>query len=223
MAADVLDIISAADALAAINAATTPTELERMVTSVSRVIDDMCGPVVVRTITAEVHPGGRPSIMLRRWPVTSITTVREITAPGTITTLSAVAWGAASDGYYPVQSASTSSPTLLSRELRRVRQGYDVNWGLSPAYATWIDRAVEVTYVAGRYATTSVVDRRFAEACAAVLRRLWKRESGAWAQAASFFATDDESVAPTSGFFRAVKPIVEELLHDELAWSPGIA
>ena len=223
MAADPLDIRSPADALVAINrTGTAPSGLEQMVTAVSRAIDMLVGPVVVRTVTAEVHAGGCPSVWLRRRPVSSVTTVREITGPGSISTLSAVAWGAATDGYYPVASNRVGSPTLLSGELRRVQGGYDDNWGLVSG-ETWLDRAVEVTYVAGRYATTSVVDRRFAEACAAVLRRLWKRESGAWAQSPQFFTTDDESVAPTSGFFRAVKPVVMELLADEMIWEPGLA
>ena len=53
----------------------------------SRRLDRLCGPIVQRTITDEVHPGGCPSIRVRHWPVASFTTVTEYdaTTPAVLT------------------------------------------------------------------------------------------------------------------------------------------
>ena len=45
-----------------------------------RAASTACGPIVQRTITDEVHPGGCPSIRVRHWPVASFTTVTEYDA-----------------------------------------------------------------------------------------------------------------------------------------------
>lgn len=207
--ADTLDILSLEEARAAINSsAVTKANLPAMVTAVSRVIDSLCGPVVVRTVTAELHAGGSCVVHLRRRPVTSITTVREAQGPGNIVTLSAVAWGGATDGYFA--PASVDDPTLKSGELYRKSAGADYPWHEG-------SHAVEVTYIAGRYATTSTVDERFKQAASSVLARLWKREAGTWAQSPTFLETSEAQ--PTGAFFRAVRPIVEELLVDELQLS----
>lgn len=203
--ADTLDLLTLAEGKTAINMSSTnddhDTKLAQAITAVSRIIDDMCGPVVVRTVTTETHDVSGTTVRLARWPVTSITTVREARA-GSISTLSAVAFGATTDGY--LAPTWSRDPSLLSGVLHRRRFGGVYAWGSE----------VEVTYVAGRYATTSVVDARFKEAAGAVLRRLWKRESGVWAQSAQAFADDDPQAG--SGFFRVAKPIIEEMLWDEV-------
>lgn len=212
--ADTLDILSFEEARRAINSQqVSPDDLALMLTAVSRVIDSVCGPVVVRTVTAELHDGGTCAVYLRRRPVTSVTLVREAQNPGSIETLAAVAWGAATDGYFA--PPSVDDPTLKSGVIRRKLAGFDSEfWPGSDV--------VEVTYVAGRYATTDAVDERFKAACSAVLRRLWKREAGAWAQTPTFLEATDAN--PSSGFYRAVMPIVVELLGDEVQLSStGIA
>lgn len=206
--ADTLDVVTLAAAKAGINmpAATTAhdTELARQITAVSRIIDDVCGPVVQRTITGELHDGGRTFVTLRRRPVASITTVKEARG-GTPETLTAQSYGSSTGGYFA--PTYDKDPALLAGDIERRNGGLAYRW--------WPGRdVVQVTYVAGRYANTAAVDARFAEAACAVLRRLWKRESGSWAIAASIFETADAE--PTAGFFRAVKPIVEELLFDEV-------
>ena len=200
--ADPLDILTLAEARTAMHSGSVAVDgLEQMVTAVSRIIDDSCGPVVVRTITDEEHQGHRSSIRLNRWPVTSFTSVEE-SDRGSVSTLSAVTFGSTSDGYRAPRF--TRDPTLYSGVLRRRRYG---------CAHLWADE-VQVTYDAGRYATTETVDERFKAGCAAVLRRLWKRESASWSQAPAFLESSDSQ--PSSGFYRAVKPIVEELLFDEV-------
>lgn len=194
--ADPLDLLSLDDGKDAINMASTnqdhDAEIARHITTISRIIDDACGPVVVRTVT-EVHEvGGQERIWLNRPPVLSITTVREY-ASGVVSTLDAVAFGAATDGY-----------SLTEGALARRLAGVPYVWG----------GAVEVVYEAGRYADTESVDERFADTAAAVLRRLWKREAGTWAQASSIFEGDDAQAG--TGFFRVARPIIEEMLHGEI-------
>ena len=209
--ADTLDIITLAEGKTAanLNAAAGPhdTKLAQQITAISRIIDSVCGPVVVRTITGELHRGGRRTVRLRHYPVTSITTVKEARWNGTPTTLSQIAYGGTTDGY----RAATwpKNPTLLSGELRRT--GNACNW--------WPGQDnIQVTYVAGRFADTASVDAQFKECAGEVLRRLWKRESGIWAQASEFFEGlgDANEAAPGSMFFKAVKPVVDEILWDEV-------
>lgn len=206
--ADALDILTLPEAKTAINIDSLnidhDDEIAQQVTAVSRLIDDECGPVVQRTITAELHDGGSSLIMLRHYPVASITTLREA-AGSTITTLSAVAFGGTGDGY-----------SLRDGVLSRRAGGRVTSW-------TYGD-AVEVTYVAGRYATTAAVDAKFKSCAAAILRRIWKREAGAWAQSPEWFEQlgggSDSPIG--SGFFRVAKPIIDEMLARELLRS-GIA
>jgi hypothetical protein len=211
---DVLELTPVSDMLAP--APLQVAELERMITAVSRCIDEMCGPVVVREITAEQHKGGKATLKLRRRPVTDVTLVREVTSPGSIATLSATTWGAATSGYHaPV---SPRNPDLLSGFLHRKESGCDKLW-----------RDAEVTYDAGRYADTASVDARFAEAALEVIRRLWRRETGVWLEDTSIYeeSLDPQQTGSTSGFrsgfFRAVQPILTELLPDELDRGPWVA
>lgn len=208
--ADPLDLLSLDDGKAAINMDSSNVEhndeLARHITAISRIIDDACGPVVIRTITNEVHHIGPDAlaVYLDQQPVQSVTTVSEFTG-GTTTVLSAVAFGAVTSGYY-----AGGRTGVLSRR----RSGEPYAW---PAGG-----AVQVTYVAGRYADTASVDPRFADAAAAILRRLWKREAGAWAQSSTFFEDGDSQLG--SGFFRVARPIIEEMLAGEIQdRMPGIA
>lgn len=216
--ADVLDVISLPETKVAINMDATNTthdaELATHITAVSRIMDRMFGPVVVRTVTAEFHAGGCEDIYLERHPVTSVTTVREVRTAGAITVVAAIGFGSAGDGYFPAKWRL--DPALLSGRLSRRLGGVPYYWPTG-------DQTVEVTYQAGRYATTATVDDRFVTAAGAVMRRLWKRESGIWSQSATVFedaSLDDEA---NSGFFRVVKPILTELLNDELVVTPGFA
>ena len=199
--ADTLDILTLPEAKTALNIDALNVdhddEIAQHVTAISRIIDDECGPVVQRTITAELHDGGGASIVLRHAPVASVTTLREA-AGSTITTLTAVGFGETGDGY-------SLKDGVLSR-----RFGGSVS--------SWTSgNALEVTYVAGRYASTAAVDAKFKAAAAAILRRLWKREAGAWAQSPEWFEQlgggNDTPIG--SGFFRVAKPIIDEMLPRE--------
>lgn len=198
--ADTLDILTLSEGHTAVNIPSSntdyDTELAQQITAVSRIIDAECGPVVQRTISAELHAGGGP-VFLRNTPVVSITTVREAAGAG-ITTHSAVTFGQATSGY----SLDLHLPGVLYYNVG----GYPYGWTAG--------NTVEVTYVAGRYASTAAVDARFKSCAAAILRRLWKRESGTWAQSSDFFVSQDGQV-DTVGFFRVAKPIIDDMLRDQ--------
>lgn len=187
--------------------------LARHISAVSGIIDDACGPVVKRTITAEIHDGGVGMVLLHHRPVVSITTVRIATSAGVIESLAPAAFGTTVAGYYaPTWSEDAS---LLSGALYRRDNGYGTEWPTGC-------QTVEVTYEAGRFASTALVDDRFKDAAGAVLRRLWKREAGAWAQSPTFFEDADNNIGV--GFFRVARPIIEEMLAEHVQTKmPAIA
>lgn len=194
--ADPLDVLTFEAGQAAINQSSDVTEhddeIARHITAISRMLDAACGPVVIREVAAEVHDTTGP-VVLRHAPVAEITTVR-VASGSAITELEPVAFGGTGGGY---------TFDLASGILERRSGSTPVTWG----------GQVEVTYDAGRYESTEDVDARFADCAAAILRRLWKREAGAWSQSAQVWEGLDQQVG--SGFFRVADPIIDEMLWDE--------
>lgn len=166
MAADLLDVLSIADARdevgIGVGVATYDAKLEPLVTAISRRLDSVCGPIVNRTLTDELYTGGRSSIWLKNRPVSSVTTVTEYTGT-TAQILTAETNAAKTANNYLLDDTRTG------RLLRRMS-------GCDTCFPTG-RRNVAVTYVAGRAATTSVVDRRFAEAARICLKHLWRAEN----------------------------------------------
>lgn len=196
--ADTLDLLTLAEARAAINVDSGHTAiLEQTITGISRRIDEICGPVVVRTITDEIHyPSGNSPIFLDHQPVSSITSLIEYSS-GTGTALTA-------------EDHDTSGTYLLRDGMIVRRSGF---------YTTsWYGSTIKVTYVAGRAATTATVDARFKTAAAAILRRWWAREAPAWARGGDPFAQEGGGI----GFFKVVEPVVLEFLADEMR-PPAVA
>lgn len=207
---DPLDVLSLPEAREAINSAQcNEARLAQYVTAISRRLDELVGPIVERSVT-ELHDGGWCALRPRQTPVSSITSLTE--ANGTTTTvLSAETFATApTDAYLLEQSGS------YGHDARIVRRS-----GGSDTVFPSGRRNVELVYVAGRATNTGSVDMRFKSTAGAVLRRLWKREEGVWAQTASFF-DNVEGVGVGVGFFKAVDPVVMELLHDELK-PPSVA
>lgn len=193
--ADTLDVLTLAEGHTAINlpSATTDydTELAMQITAVSRILDEEVGCVVQRAVTDELHDGGTWQIVTRKWPVSSFTTVTEDLS-GTPTVLTAYR-----------KEPFDRAPALFSGRIERTAAPFPTGrWN------------TKVTYNAGRYANTAAVDARFKSCAAAILRRLWKREAGAWAQSPEFFESLDTQ--PGVGFFRVAKPIIEDMLSDEV-------
>jgi len=167
--ADTLDVLTLAEGRTAvgIGAADTSqdTALAAKITAVSRRLERGYGPIVQRTITDELHPGGSGSIWVRYWPVTSFTTVTEYTA--TIPqVLTAETFSVQPEhGYRP--GRWTTPTAVFTGQIRRSAFGQPWVFPAGP-------EAVKVTYVAGRFATTTAVDPVFKEAAAIMLKNLWR-------------------------------------------------
>lgn len=193
--ADTLDVLTLAEGHTAINLPTATTdydaELAMQITAISRLMDDEVGRVVQRVVTDELHDGGTWALVTRQWPVASFTTVTEDLA-GTPTVLTA----------YRKEPFDRIASLFSGRIERNTNTFPDGRWN------------TKVTYVAGRYAATASVDARFKSCAGSILRRLWKRESGTWAQSSDFFEGLDSQAG--TGFYRVAKPIIDEMLPDEL-------
>lgn len=203
--ADTLDILTLDEAKAAINiptvTATFDTELASYITAVSRRLDELAGAIVIRTITGEVHSGGRPFITLNFRPVVSVTSISEY---------------------------QYTTPTTLTAETNAVKPatGYtvDLQWGdiyrrasgADSLFPAGMDNLV-VTYVAGRAATTAAVDPKYKQAAAIFLSHMWRLEQGAGTQT---FGSFEGGLPPGFGF--AVPNRALELLANDLA-GPCIA
>lgn len=206
-----LDVISLDEAKQAVNVTGTTAhdaELAVWITAVSQRLDTLAGPIVTRSISSEVHDGGRCTVMLAHYPVASITSVSEYDR-GTQVSLTAEtttvlpANGYLADRYDP-------NPALWSRFLRRRSNGADAVFAGGRGN-------VAVSYSAGRFANTASVDARFKAAANLMLINLWRSQQDSVGQSGEFDVP--MSSYPTFAVPRAVR----ELLADELQQVGGIA
>jgi hypothetical protein len=207
MADDTLAVLTRVEAYEAINDATSANAgaadrdheiVDMWVPAISRRIDDLCGPVVVRTVTAERHDGGGQLIELRQSPALTITTVTEYWL-GTPYVLSAEQDATLPTYGYLIDRVGAS--TFLVRR----------SAGLDCKFATGRQN-IKVTYQAGRYATTATVDPKFKLAAASVLVGMWSKYGGAWARGGDPFAEGGQSPQ----FFDELTHNVKRWLADEL-------
>jgi hypothetical protein len=133
------------------------------VSAISLQLDQRCGPVVIRTVTGELHDGGGSVVFLKHNPVSTVTTVTEYSH----TTAQALA--AESN---TVKTASDYKIDLETGALRRRSSNRD-------AYFPAGRDNVVVTYAAGRYASTTVVADKWKLAAGICLANIWRREQGA--------------------------------------------
>jgi hypothetical protein len=207
-AAAALDWLTLAEAKQALNidaAVTTfDAEVASYVTAVSQRLDELTGAMVYRTITDETHHGGLASVTLNYRPVVSISAISEY-AYTTQTTLTA--------------ETNATKPT----------SGYllDANWGVlyrrsgggDSLFPTGMGNVV-VTYVAGRYATTALVDPKYKQAAATFLAHLWRLEQGSGS--ATFGGVSETTSGLSPGFGFAIPNRVMELVAEDLA-PPAVA
>lgn len=201
------DIVTLGEAKTELNITGTSYDpvLQRWISAISDLVDALCGPVVARTITDEQHDGNGTVLFLRRWPVLSVTTVTEYSS-GTATALAA-------------ESLATAGDYLFNADLGTVTRRS--SWSKS----TFAASGVLVTYEAGRYADTASVGDRWKTAVLAILRRFWARETPNWVRGSGGFAdlVQNPAVEPgTPMFFRAVQPVIDELLADQRK-TPAVA
>ena len=165
--ADTYDLLSLAEAKATLGQSASATDLDTTiasyVTAVSRVLDENCGPLVQRTVTAEKYSGDGSSILrLRQQPASSITSCTEY--QGTV----AVTLTVETIGTAPSAGCMLDPDTGL---LYRRAGGWDYSWYPGRGNIT-------VTYTAGRYANTAAVDARVKRAAGMLLRHLWAIDKG---------------------------------------------
>lgn len=210
--ADTLDVLSLAEGKVAVGIdsgdTTQDTPLAAKITAVSRRLDQAVGPVVQRTVTGEVHRGGTSMIRVRRYPVTSFTTVTEYDAT-TPQVLTAEDYDTQpSAGYWAEPWDTTTAP--YSGRLHRRASGS--SWTFP-----WGPEAIRVTYVAGRAANTAAVDAIFKEGAAIMLKNSW-RPLEAGTQLVGEFDV------PAQNFPRfGVPNYVRDLLAEEWVELPGVA
>lgn len=173
--------------------------LQRWITALSARIDEKCGPVVIRTVTAEEVKVRGCHAYLKRRPVSSITSLVEYV--GTAAT-------ALQAENFP-SAVTANDYKLLEDGLAGVVERR--NRGFAWPFSAIFSRACRViaTYEAGRYASTEVVGEEFKAAASSILLRLWKREAGSWA------AGGDPFSGTSPAFFRAIDPMIDEFLGDQ--------
>lgn len=218
---DPLDVITLEDAAAALgisDAASQATKLPRFITAVSRRLDapDLLGPILVRTITSELHDGSvddgqpltayttpyldpllqsrRSTIKLRHPPISSITTFTEYAGTtGTVLTAETNA------------TKTATNYQLYAREGRVMRRAN----GAASYFPAGLQN-LEVTYQAGRFATLDDVDDRYQLAALFLVDILWRSDQGG--------GTQTYGDTPTSGlpFTSAALSRVRDMAGDEL-------
>lgn len=194
--ADVLDVISLGEAKEALHLSGPTQEpvLAVYVTALSRRLDSLCGPIVVRTVTERLD-GGSTLLRLSYAPALTVTSVTEYNA------------GASQVLAAELVSTSSSYDYLLDGAVVHRRGGYG-----DARFASGRGNVV-VVYQAGRYATTDVVDARFKLAARMMLRNFWRNEQGGGSQ--TFGASQVADPSDRAVTF-AVPRAVLELLSDDL-------
>lgn len=188
-----LDVITLAEGRAAINMhasdTSQDTEIAAYITAVSQRLDQVVGPVVVRTVTAETHDGIGSTIQLHHYPVSTITTVTEyVGATGTVLTAETVGAATTANDY-----ALDARYGILTRRS-----------GAADTYFSLGRSRVVVTYVAGRFATTAAVSPLFKTAATVMLAHIWRREQ-----------SSDPMTAYQRSHGIAIPRVVRDLLGDE--------
>jgi hypothetical protein len=194
-----LDVISEARAKQALSLSPADVRLSDVlataITAVSQHLDDVCGPIVQRTVTDVLDtPGDLCHVMLTTGPVSSITSVTFYDS-GVSEVLTAETLTAA--GGYLAELEDRIRPDgtaqMLTGRLRR-RSSFSDWW--------WKRGRLQVVYSAGRYATTAAAaGSRFELAAMLTLKSSWR----AWEQSAVQIAPG-EFVVPAGYFPSFVVP-----------------
>lgn len=167
--ADVYDVLTLDEAKSVVRISGTDnsldTQLARVVTTVSRRLDDGIGPTIARLVTSERHSGGRHKIELYQCPVLSVSSVTEYQSTHAVNLTEETVGVEPTDGWYGERYKP--QPSLYSGVIVRRLGGFN--------YGFWYGAGnVAVTYTAGRSTTVSLVDARIKEAAGVMLRNWWR-------------------------------------------------
>lgn len=177
---DLLALDEATKALAASVGGSSPLVAE-WVTAASLALDDLCGPIVVRAITDELHDGGSCEIFPRLCPFVTVTTLAEYDRAGASTALTAETYATK-----PAQGYIVVGEIIYRRAS-----------GSSARFAAG-ERNIRLSYTAGRYADTASVSPKFKRACAVIVSHMWGLEHGTGNS--TFGQVGDGQVFTPSGF-----------------------
>lgn len=190
--ADDLDVLTFEEAKAAVHLSPSRAGeeyvvngLEQAVTAISRLLDDLCGPIVIREVTETVTPIA-DTILLTHWPVDAITSVTEYVS-GTGTVLTA-------------ETTTTEGDYLLDERIGKLTR--QSSWST----VKWLGRTT-VVYDAGRYESTGTVDEKFKRAATEILQGNWSKYAAVWSRGG------DPVADPL--FFDEVTQVVNRLLWAE--------
>ena len=199
-----LDVLTAAEALAAVNgvSATDAAELATYTTALSLALDGWCGPIVERTITGERVNGGHTDMYLRHWPISAVASISDY---GTACTEETDATAPPAEGY--ILTPHGTQAGLYGPEIVRRSEGIDYVWYRGRG-------TVVVTYTAGRFASTATVDERFKAAARIMLQNAWRSEQHSVSQF-------DEYTVPHQSFPKFAFPnAARHLLSGEIQNDP---
>lgn len=162
--ADTLDVVTLAEVESNMGEVTDEALLAVYITSVSRLLDEVCGPIVQRMVTGESHDGGDGEryVYLDEFPVVSVTTLTEYRGQVAQVLTEEAVTTSPSNGF--VVDYSTGKVT---------RRSGKIDWAFPPGR-----KNITATYEAGRYADTDSVDQRFKMAALITIKQLWSREQG---------------------------------------------
>jgi hypothetical protein len=139
---------------------THDVNLAILITAVSDQLDKLVGPVVNRTVTAELHDGGHTTISLDQRPVASVTSITEYNGTA------ATALTEQTVGTSPVNGYVVDTGGVVHRRSSD-----------SPDAFPSGRSNVTVTYVAGRFdITDEPPGARFKQAALLMLRHIWTSE-----------------------------------------------
>lgn len=175
------DVVTYDEALAYIGAPVAREGLEAWIEAVSDRMDELCGPIVQRTITDEEHDGGAHSLFLLQRPVATITNVTEY-AGTTSTTLTA--------------ESNSSKPADGYRARMPAGIVYRRSSNADGCFARGRQN-ITVTYSAGRYADTDAVGARFKQAALIVLKHMWMSQKGT---GNTVYSPNEDTVVVGSGW-----------------------
>jgi hypothetical protein len=189
-----LDLLDSNEAAGALAGTGTPdsTKLAMLNTAVSHLLDEICGPIVTRSVTRTVIapsgaiwldvPVGSPTFAISNLAVTEYT-------GGVGTTLAAETATVSTANDYRFD------PTL--GRLARRSSWYDT---------AWAGQEVLVVYIAGRFASTAAVGAKFKQAAKIALRHMWALEQG-------FGSLNEDVIVGGTGF--AIPARALDLLRNE--------
>lgn len=205
--ADTYDLLTAQESRDALPGGGNPdtTKLAMLTTAVSRTLDKLCGPIVVRPMPTRTEYSPCGAIWLEApagsttFTFSAVTVTEYVGATPTVLTAENVAAATAND-YLLV-----SPPGRYAGRLVRRSSLYD---------ARWYGQQVTIAYSAGRYANTAAVGAEFKQAAKETLRHNWEVEQG-------FASLNSDAVAVVGSTYTVPKKVLGYLMNELLG--PGLA